>query len=386
MNLPPSGIREIVNRVFAIGSDRLLRLEIGEPDFAPPPHVVAAAHAAADEPVLYTPSVGILPLREALAARLTDRVGMPYDPWQVVVSQGAIQGIAACFHAILTPGDDVLIPDPGYPNYAMLATMVGARNVPYSLLPEHEFAPQVEELERLVTPRTRMIVINSPGNPTGAVWPAETVRAVVEFAAARGIWVLSDEVYDDLIFEGEPAHAARYAPDHVIGVYSFSKTFAMTGYRTGYLACPRPLADVLLVLQEPLISCCSAISQKAALAAITGPWDTVEDMRTTYARRRDLTHGLLQEAGFDVVRPRGAFYQMVPLAPGVDGRLAALDLVERGLAVAPGTAFGSTARSSIRLSLASDESTIRRGVELLAQWCIETGHGARLGELALDPA
>src|SRR5690606_3907407 len=138
------------------------------------------------------------------------------------------------------------------------------------------------------------------------------------------------------------------------------------------------LARVLLVLQEPLISCCSTVSQKAALAAVTGPRDSVDQMRETYRLRRDLAYGLLREAGFDVVKPHGAFYQMVPLAPGVDARVAALDLVERGLGVAPGTAFGSAAASQLRLSLASDERTIRRGVEMLSQWCRETEHGKRL--------
>lgn len=377
-DLPASGIREIVNRVFEIGPERLVRLEIGEPDFAPPAHVVEAAHAAIVEPVRYTPSVGILPLREVLADRLTTRTGVSYSTRDVVVSQGAIQGIAACFFSILTAGDEVLVPDPGYPNYAMLATLVGARPVPYPLLAADAFEPDLDRLRALITPRTRIIVINSPGNPTGAVWPPDTVRRVVELAVEHDLWVVSDEVYDELIFEGEPAHAARYDADHVIGVYSFSKTFAMTGYRVGYVACPRRLADVLLVIQEPLVSCCSTVSQKAALAAMVGPQDTVDQMRATYAARRDLMYSLLRDASLDVVEPHGSFYQMVPLAQGVDARLAALDLVERGLAVAPGTAFGDVASSSIRLSLASDDRSIRRGVEMLVQWCEETGRGQRL--------
>ena len=199
-------------------------------------------------------------------------------------------------------------------------------------------------------------MLNSPANPTGAVVPATTVAAIVELAAAHGIWVLSDEVYDELVFEGEMANAAQYDREHVIGVYSFSKTYSMTGWRVGYTASPQPLARLLGTLQEPTLSCISAVSQHAALAALEGPQQGVADKREIYRGRRDLVSGLLADGGFDAVRPAGAFYQMVPLAPGTDSRLAALDLVEHGVATAPGTAFGDVATDQLRVSLAASET------------------------------
>jgi aspartate/methionine/tyrosine aminotransferase len=301
-----------------------------------------------------------------------------YEPNEIVVTQGGVQGVSAVFAAILSPGDEVLIPDPAWPNYEMLVLLRGAVPVHYSLPPSQDFVPDPSEIEARVTPRTRAIVFNSPANPTGAVIGSEVVEALVRVAERRGIWLLSDEVYDELIFEGEPANAAQYGRDLVIGVYSFSKNYAMTGWRVGYVAVPKPLATLLTTIQEPLVSCISGVSQYAALAALDGPQDCVADMRAAYQSRRDLMVSLLTDAGFDVVRPRGAFYQMLPFAPGVDSRAAALDLVDNGVAVAPGTAFGSVAADHARLSLASSEQTIRGAVERIAAWAERTERGAAL--------
>jgi aspartate/methionine/tyrosine aminotransferase len=192
------------------------------------------------------------------------------------------------------------------------------------------------------------------------------------------VWVLSDEVYDELVFEGAMANSAQYDRERVIGIYSFSKTYSMTGWRVGYAACPQPLAGLLGTLQEPMISCISGVSQYAALAALEGPQDGVVRKREIYRSRRDLVGDLLSAGGFDAVRPAGAFYQMVPLAPGSDSRRAALDLVEHGVATAPGTAFGEVASDQLRLSLAASESALRDGIERLVAWSEATDAGASL--------
>ncbi len=376
--VPPSGIREIVNLVINRPPGEVLRLEVGEPDFRTPAHIVAAAAKAAAAGVGYTQSSGMLPLREALAERIERLGGVHYDASQIVVTQGGVQGVSAAFAAILSPGDEVLIPDPAWPNYEMFALLLGAVPVHYPLPPAHGFVPDPADVEARITERTRAIVLNSPSNPTGAVIGPDVVEALVRIAERHQIWLLSDEVYDELIFEGEPAHAAQYDPDVVIGLYSFSKNFAMTGWRVGYVACPSVLASLLTTIQEPLISCISAVSQHGALAALEGPQDCVAEMRASYQARRDLMGSLLADAGFDVVRPHGAFYQMLPFAPGVDSRAAALDLVEHGVAVAPGTAFGTEAADHARLSLASSEATIRGAVERIADWAERTDRGAAL--------
>jgi aspartate aminotransferase len=376
--VPPSGIREIVNLVINRPPGEVLRLEVGEPDFRTPEHIVHAAAEAAARGVGYTQSSGMLPLREALAARIARVGGVQYDASELVVAQGGVQGVSAVFAAILSPGDEVLLPDPAWPNYEMLVLLRGAVPVHYALPPSQGFVPDPSEVEGLVTPRTRAIVLNSPANPTGAVIDAEVVEALVRVAERHGVWLLSDEVYDELIFEGEPANAAQYGRDGVIGVYSFSKNYAMTGWRVGYVAVPKPLAALLTTIQEPLVSCISGVSQFAALAALEGPQGCVAEMRAAYQSRRDLIVSLLTSEGFDVVRPCGAFYQMLPFAPGVDSRAAAIDLVDHGVAVAPGTAFGSVAADHARLSLASSEQTIRGAVERIAAWAERTDRGAAL--------
>jgi aspartate/methionine/tyrosine aminotransferase len=252
--------------------------------------------------------------------------------------------------------------------------------VAYPLLPGDGFVPDPEDVAARITSRTKVIVLNSPGNPTGTVFPAEIVRAIVELGARRGVWVLSDEVYDELVFEGTPANAAQYGPDGVVGVYSFSKTYAMTGWRVGYVAAPKALAALLGTVQEPLLSCISGVSQHAALAALQGPQQCVADMRESYRNRRDVLVGLLRAGGFEVVEPHGAFYQMLPLAPGADARLAALDLLGDGVSVAPGTAFGAVAADHFRLSLASSEPVLRQAVERILDWAGRTDRGAALSD------
>lgn len=374
--VPPSGIREIVNLVVARPAAGIIRLEVGDPDLPIEPHIVAAAQEAAALGVGYTQSFGIAALREAIVERLVRVAGLSYTADEIVIGQGGVQAMSVTFAALLDAGDEVLLPDPAWPNYAMTALLRGAVAVPYALPAENDFLPDVDELRAKITERTRLIVINSPGNPTGVVFPPELVASIVELAAEHDLWVLSDEVYDELVFEGTMANAAQYDRERVIGIYSFSKTYSMTGWRVGYAACPRQLAELLGTLQEPLLSCISGVSQYAALAALTGPQDGVARKREVYRGRRDLVGSLLRDGGFEAVRPAGAFYQMVPLAPGTDSRQAALDLVEHGVATAPGSAFGEVAGDQLRLSLAASEEALRGGIERLVAWAQSTALGA----------
>lgn len=379
--VPPSGIREIVNIVINRPAGSVARVEVGEPNFPTPAHIVEAAASAARAWSGYTQSSGTAALREEIAAALTRRARLDYQPTEICVSQGGVQGMSALCAALLDPGDEVLVPDPGWPNYEMLALLRGAVPVRYVLSPTDRFVADPAEIERRCTPRTRMIVINSPGNPTGASFPPDVVEAVVEIARRRGIWLVSDEVYDELVFEGEPANAAQYDPDHetVIGLYSFSKTYAMTGWRVGYVATTAAVTTLLQTVQEPLLSCISSVSQDAALAALRGPQQCVAEMRDAYRGRRDLLVGALRDRGFDVLTPKGAFYLMLGLAPGVDSRAAALDMVaNESVAVAPGSAFGDVARDHVRISLASSETTLRDAVERISAWSDRTDRGRTL--------
>ncbi|MFT4307287.1 MAG: aminotransferase class I/II-fold pyridoxal phosphate-dependent enzyme [Microbacterium sp.] len=383
-DLGSSGIREIVNLAAASEHD-VARLEIGEPGFRAAPHIIEAARIACELDEGYTHSAGTPLLREAIVARLERRYRWPVAPDDVIVSQGAGQGISAVLAAIVRPGDEVLVPDPAWPNYHMLASLFGAIPVPYPLRAPHGFVADPDEIARLMTTRTRAIFLNSPGNPTGAVYPRDVVRRIVELADARGVLVISDEVYDELIFEGEPAHAAGFGTDNVVSVFSLSKTYAMTGWRVGYVVAPRWLAPALAHIQEPLLSCISSVSQSAALAALTGPQDALATMRGAYHARRALAIGML-DGRVPYTRPHGAFYLMVGLAAGADSRLAALDLVRAGVSVAPGSAFGDAARDKVRVSLASPDEVLTRGLERFLQWFDATDGGLALGATATADA
>lgn len=374
-SIPGSGIREIVNLVLDRPEGEVARLEIGEPDSLTPAHIVEAASRSLRGRIGYTQSAGISPLRDAIIERLHAAYGMRLDRPNVIISQGAVQAIAASLAAVLRPGDEVLVPDPAWPNYEMQALLLNAKAVHYGLRADHGFLPDLAELESLVSPRTRAIVLNSPSNPAGAVVPTGLMEQLVTFAAERGILVISDEVYDEIVFDGEHVGARQFAPDSVVSVFSFSKTFSMTGWRVGYAVVPDWMSVGFERIQESLLSCVSTVSQAAALAALTGPQDAVAENLARYRGRRDLAVGMLAAAGVTTVPPGGAFYLMVPLAPGVDSRLAALELVEHGVAVAPGSAFGDNATDHIRLSLASPDATLVTGIERLLGWYSTTQGG-----------
>jgi aspartate/methionine/tyrosine aminotransferase len=364
--VPGSGIREIAHLVA--GRDDVLHLEYGEPDFNAAPHIVEAGAAAARAGARYTPTPGPMALREALADKLHRVQGLRYAPEQVVVTAGGAQALSAVFAAFVEPGDRVLLPDPGFPNFTMLARLHGADIAYYPLRPADSFLPDPDRVRALLTPDTRLLVLNSPSNPTGATLPAPAIEQIVQAAAANDTTVLSDEVYDELLFDSTPVAAAAFAPDHVVSVYSFSKTYAMTGWRLGYLAAAPDVATTIARLEEPLISCSSAIAQAGAMAALTGPRAATVEMRAAYRRRRDLVVAKFREAGIDIPSPTGAFYCMLPLGDGVDSRAAALALVEEGVACAPGSAFGVVAADHLRLSLAAADDVLDAAAERIIKW------------------
>jgi aspartate/methionine/tyrosine aminotransferase len=366
LQMPGSGIREIVH--LALTLPGVIRLEVGEPDFPTPPHIVeAAARAAREGFTRYTPSAGLSSLREMIAARYADRRGHPVDPSQVTVTVGGVQGMAAACVAVLDPGDEVLVPDPGWPNYAMAARLREAVPVGYPLRVEDGFVPRVEDLEAHVSPRTKMLVLNSPANPTGAVFPADRVAALLEFARRHHLYVLADEVYEELVYEGRHVSPARWDPERVIGIYSLSKTYAMTGWRVGFVIASETVSRVLAKIQEPLISCVPSVTQKAAEAALAGPQQCVVQMRDAYRARRDAVVAILRAHGLHRYIPQGAFYILVDIRrSGLPSREFALRLLrEQGVAVAPGSAFGQQADGYVRVSLASRLEDLREGVSRL---------------------
>src|ERR671916_1294172 len=370
-SMPVSRIREIMELAWA--DPEAIHLEVGEPDFPTPSHIVDAAHEAARMGLTrYAPNAGLPVLREALADKVTRRNGYEARPEQVVVTQGGIQALYLVLRALLEPGDEVLLPDPAWPNFRMIAHLLGARVLSYPLVSEEGFLPRPEDLERLATPRTRVMLVNSPYNPLGTVVPRELMEGLLAFARRRDLWFVSDEVYDEVVFDDTFVSVGSVADpdDRLVSVYSFSKVYAMTGWRVGYLVAPPDLSNLLTRMQEPIVSCVNTPAQMAALAAVTGPQKVVQEMRDAYRERRDELLEILDLGDLASSRPSGAFYVWTDVSEtGMPSMDFARSLMEReNVAVAPGSAFGELGEGYVRLSLASSREDLLEGASRLVQF------------------
>jgi aspartate/methionine/tyrosine aminotransferase len=365
--------RSTIRQVFdaAAGRDDLIRLEIGEPNFDTPLHVVtAAAEAAALGATHYPPTGGIPELRSALADRLASRHGYRPDPDDIVVTAGGTPAIFSLFTCLLGAGDEALIPTPGFPNMDEMVRVLDAAPVFYHLTAAGQYLPDLDQLAGLVGPRTRVLFVNTPANPTGSVYPAELMRALVRFASERDIWLISDEVYDALVLDPGIRHYAAAPFDHdghVLSVYSFSKVYAMTGWRLGYCVAPPPVAERLRTL-ELHGSYASSVAQAAGLAALCGPQEPFEAMRAAYSRRRDLAWAAVHAHGLAAVRPQGAMYLFIDVSrAGITSMEFTLRLLEEErVTVAPGSVFGPAGEGHVRLSFAASEEAITAGIERIA--------------------
>lgn len=368
-SLPPHGVRVIMDLAWQVPD--CIHLEVGEPDFLTPAHIVEAAIAAARDGFhKYTANAGIPELRAAIAAKMAGYNGMAVRAEQVCVHPGAVTGIATAFMALIDPGDEVLMPGLSWPNGEMTVRLLHGVPVHYTLAPEAGFLPDVSELERLVTPRTKALLINTPGNPTGSVFPEALIHELVAFCRRHDLWLLSDEIYEQIIFDAPHVSPARFAPERTITISGFSKAYAMTGWRLGYTVSPPDVAAMIARLQEPLLSSTNSITQKAGVAALTGPQDCVATMQAAYRRRRDLAVEILRAHGLYRYTPQGAFYVMVDASQISSDSMAVAKalLAEAKVAVAPGAAFGRDGAGLLRVSLANSDEHVREGMERLCRY------------------
>ncbi len=368
--MPRSGIREVMDLAWSLPGP-VIGLHVGEPSFATPEHVRDGARRALDRgDTRYVANAGIPEVREAIAGKVAARNGLQVGPEQVVVSAGGMQALYTALSATVAAGDEVLVPDPGWPNFAMAVQLLQARPIGYPLHADDGFLPDLEGLAGLVTDRTRALIVNFPSNPLGAVLPAVLAERLCRFADEHDLWLISDECYDEITFDAEPVSPGRWDEhERVLSCFSFSKTYAMTGMRVGYLVAPLTVAATAAKLQEPLIACVNAPAQYAALAALEGPQDHVETMRRAYRERRDAAAAQLDRAGVAYHLPRGAFYMWVDVSDrcGGDVKSWALELLrERHVAVAPGTTFGDQGEGWVRISLATDTGDLLEGIDRLA--------------------
>ncbi|WP_300160280.1 pyridoxal phosphate-dependent aminotransferase [Solidesulfovibrio sp.] len=350
----------------------VLDLSAGEPDFNTPAHIKDAAKKAIDDNFTrYTPVPGIHTVREAVTAYYKNTYGVPAPKEAVILTNGGKHALYTLFAALLNPGEEVLVPAPYWVSYPDMVRLAGATPVPVPSSPEKGFLVSVEDLERAATPTTRALILNSPSNPTGAHYSAAALDAIMEWAVSRDIVIVSDEIYDRLVYE--PAKPASLAggfalhPEHVAVVGGLSKSFAMTGWRLGYAIAHPNLIRAMSTLQSQSTSNVCSIAQKAAIAALTGPMDCVEEMRLAFKRRRDLALSIIKtwKKAF-CPTPAGAFYLFPCLSdyytaavPNSTALSEAL-LTEAGVATVPGVAFGED--RCLRFSYATDDATLEKAL------------------------
>src|SRR5712691_5940388 len=368
---------EVLARARALeakGRD-VVHLEIGEPDFDTPPSIVAAGVAALERgETHYTPSAGVLELREAIAAYITRARGVRVDPAQVVVTPGAKPIMFYALLALLDTGDEAIYPDPGFPIYSSMIDFAGARGVPLPLREENGFQPDLDELRKLVNPRTKVLVLNSLNNPTGGVLSRAALREIAAIARERDLWVLADEIYAELVYDGEHHSIAveEGMAERTILLDGFSKTFAMTGWRLGYGVFPRQLVEPVAKLVTNSVSCTATFVQRAGTVALSSRPPEVDQMIAEFRRRRDaLVKGLNAVPGITCRTPQGAFY-VFPNIRGLGLRssteVADRLLTEAGVATLTGTCFGAAGEGYLRLSYANSLANLDTAVARIADW------------------
>jgi aspartate/methionine/tyrosine aminotransferase len=366
---------EVLVRARALearGKD-VVHLEIGEPDFDTPANIIEAGCMALTTGwTHYGPAAGLPDLRQAIADYLNRSRGTSYGPDNIVVTPGGKPIMFFVILALLDEGDEAIYPNPGFPIYESMINFTGARAVPSPLREERGFALDVDELASLITPRTKLLIINSPGNPTSGVLNRSEIEAIAKLAVEHDLTVLADEIYSEIIYEGEHVSIATMPgmAERTIVLDGFSKTYAMTGWRLGYGAMPEDFAAHISKLMVNSVSCTSVAVQRAGIEALTGPQDEAKAMVAAFRRRRDLIVGGLNGIdGISCLCPKGAFYVFPNItATGMKSKEFADDLLnEHGVAVLAGTSFGSYGEGYLRLSYANSEENLRKAVERVAE-------------------
>jgi aminotransferase len=371
--IPFSGIRTIFEEVIRREKmgEKLIHLNIGRPDFDTPAHIKEAAKKALDEgKVHYSSNYGIPELRIALAERFKQENNLSYDPnKEIIVTVGGNEAVLMTMLGLLDPGDEVLIPDPCWLNYFYCVRMAGANPISVPALQEHGFVPQLEDFRSRVTSKTRMIVINTPNNPTGAVYDAQALEQLAQLAKEKDFYVLSDEIYEKMVYDGSSHISIGSLPDmkkRTITVNGFSKNYSMTGWRLGSVAADSEVISALVRIHQYATICATSFAQYGAAAALTGPQTEIENMIREFDRRRVLVYNALKEMpGIEVVKPLGAFYILPSIKEtGKSSEEMTLYLLEEAkIAVVPGHVFGDFGEGYIRISYANSYENLEKAME-----------------------
>ncbi len=371
----------MADRILALKASghNIIGLQVGDPDFGTPPAIVdVALKAMQDGLTHYGPSRGFLDLRTSVASKLNRDEGVSYDPAsEIIITHGGIHAYYLAMQSILNPGDDVLVPDPSWATHSNMAIMLRGNVIRVPAPAENGFIPHFDSWLKAFTPKTRAIVLNYPSNPTGAYPTREYLQNLQDFAAKHHLWIVSDEVYGSLYYEGKPTSAAAVtgAKERTLLVNSLSKSYAMTGWRVGYLAAPARVIENALKAGQNSITCVAPFIQKAATFALTDPaiQKVTENMRTAYSRRRELVLRLSHELESDkvkVIPPQGAFYFFLDLRAL---KMSSIEMCEKildevGVGLVSGSAFGEQGEGFIRMTIAASDEDVEAGFRKIVAW------------------
>lgn len=376
LNYPASGIRKMFD--LAQKYDDVVKLTVGEPNFDTPQNIKDAAKKAIDEGYThYSPNAGLPELREAIAKEYL-KYSRDYTYENVMITVGGMEAITMCLIATVNPGDEVIIPDPCFPNYVGQVMVAGAKPVNAPVYEENDFSIKAEDIEKAITPKTKAILLNSPSNPLGSVITKDEIIKIAELVKKYNLIVYSDEVYDKIIFDDFEYFSIAQVPDvrdQVLVINSFSKSHAMTGWRIGYIVGHKDIIAVMPKLQEGIVSCVSTFTQRAALEALQGSQDEVKKMHSDYLRRRDiLIDGLNNIPGITCKKSPGSFYAFANIkALGVSSEQFAEDLVKHArVVVVPGSAFGSMGEGYFRTVFANSDENLKEAVRRIDEYVRKT--------------
>lgn len=376
-DIPFSGIRKVTEAVARLekeGKD-IISLSIGRPNFDTPAHIKEAAKKSLDEGhIFYTSNYGTESLRQAVADKLKRDNGLDYEMSDVIVTVGANQAVSIAMTALLDPGDEVLVPNPSWLHYFYCADLVGAKTVSYPLLEENNFNVVPEDIEKLVTPKTKMVIVNSPNNPTGSVLSKESLQAIADIAEKYDLVVLSDEIYEKLIYDDSVHHSIASLPgmrDRTVMIHGVSKSYSMTGWRIGFaVTANKEFISAMIRVLQYTVTCANSFAQDGAEVALNGPQDCVEGMRQQFDRRRKLVYDRINKIeGLSCIAPKGAFYCFVNIKKlGMSDEEASNYYInEAGVAMVPGSAFGEYGKGYLRVSFANSYENIEKAMDRIAR-------------------
>lgn len=382
-NYPASGIRKMFD--LAAQYDDVINLTVGEPDFDTPCNIKEAAKKALDEGYThYSPNAGLPELREAIAEKYKNYWD-GYTKDNVIVTVGALEALSLVLSAAIDPGDEVIVQDPGYPNYYGQILIAGGKAVTVPCYEKNGYRVQAEDIEKVITPKTKAIILNSPSNPLGSVLEKEDILKIAQVVKKHNLFVFSDEPYDKLIYDGQKFFSIAQVPEirsQVFVLNSFSKSYAMTGWRVGYILADAAYTPVLGHLQEGFVSCVATFLQKAAVEALKGPQDAVAEMVASYARRRDLLiDGLNSIPGFRCKKSPGSFYAFANIeAFGKTSQEFAEELIKNARVVTvPGSSFGKMGEGHLRFVFANSDENLAEAVRRIKEYVIRE-YGEHPGE------